>query len=152
MICGTRIVLKTPPATSRKIRFGRLFALTNVSVTVEPRPRAKTRSSERRKPSTRESSVPTAMIALDLASDAAPALDAITRPSLQQMLGENLPGQVRDTTLIGEGQAARELRDGNPRDIDGLLIRVVLDGQLAADGLEQVVVHRLVDAVARDRE
>src|SRR5579859_886972 len=105
----------------------------------------------RRKPRTRERSVPTAMIALDRASDG-PALDAITGPSLQEMLREDFPGQICDAPLVGKRQAPRKFRDRSPRDVDSFLIRVVLYGQLAADRLKKVMVHGLVDAVPRHRE
>ncbi|MNI57932.1 hypothetical protein D3C73_1130200 [compost metagenome] len=68
MICGTRTALNTPPATRRKIRFGRLFALMNVSLIVEPRPRAAPSIHVLAKPRNRETSVPAAMMALERAS------------------------------------------------------------------------------------
>ena len=76
MICGTRTALKTPPATSRKIRFGRLFALMNVSLTVEPRPRAAASIQVLAKPRKRETSVPAAMMALERASPDWTALES----------------------------------------------------------------------------
>src|SRR6478735_79407 len=76
MICGTSTALKTPPATSRKIRLGRLLALMNVSVTVEPRPRASASIQVLAKPRNRETRVPAAMTALDRASPARAAWGA----------------------------------------------------------------------------
>src|SRR5918997_6555709 len=76
MICGTSTALKTPPATSRKIRFGRLLALMNVSLTVEPSPRAAPSIQVLPKPRIRETRVPAAMMALDRASPGWAALEA----------------------------------------------------------------------------
>ncbi|CCH70006.1 hypothetical protein BN10_480005 [Phycicoccus elongatus Lp2] len=44
------------------------------------------------------------------------------------------------------------LAQREPRDVDGLLVRVVLDRQVATDGLEQVVVDVLVDPAVPHRE
>src|SRR6188472_352049 len=76
MICGTSTALKTPPATSRKIRFGRLFALMNVSLTVEPSPRAAASIQVLPNPRKRETSVPAAMMALERTSPDWTALES----------------------------------------------------------------------------
>ena len=68
MICGTSTALNTPPATSRKIRLGRLLALINVSLTVEPRPSAAPSIQVLPKPRKRDTSVPAAMMALERVS------------------------------------------------------------------------------------
>src|SRR5687768_14181256 len=81
MIWGTRTALNTPPATSRKIRLGRLFALMNVSLTVEPRPSAVPSIQVFPKPRKREMSVPAAMIALDRVSLAATAPGVLSAPA-----------------------------------------------------------------------
>src|SRR3954447_18030373 len=76
MICGTRTALNTPPATNRKIRLGRLLALMNVSLTVEPRPKAAASIQVLPKPRKRDTSVPAAMMALERASPGWTALES----------------------------------------------------------------------------
>ena len=68
------------------------------------------------------------------------------------MLWQDFPGQVRDAAFIGKGKLARQLLDGHPRHVNGLLVRIVFDGELPAGGAQEVVVHSLVDAVPADRE
>ena len=63
-----------------------------------------------------------------------------------------VPRRLRDATLVGEGEPAVHLVEAHPRDVDGLVIGVVLDGELAAEGLEQVVVDELVHPLRRRRE
>ena len=60
--------------------------------------------------------------------------------------GEALPGHPRDPPLVGEGEVPVRLAQGEPGDVDGLLVGVVLDGQFSADCFEEVVVHVFVDA------
>lgn len=67
-----------------------------------------------------------------------------------KVFGKDFPGEVGDPALIGKGQFAGEFLDGNPCHIHRFLVRIVLDGELAACGPEEVVVNRLVDPVAAD--
>ena len=53
---------------------------------------------------------------------------------------------------FGKESFAGQLLDGNPRDVHGFLVGIILDGQFPARGPQQVVVHGLVDAVAADGE
>src|SRR6476661_7361868 len=199
MIWGTRTALKTPPATSRKIRFGRLLALMKVSVTVEPSPRAAASIQVFPKPRKRETRVPAAMTALERASPgwaawaaAAPegagfsegglAADIVFivspgrafvrnpgtgapraarrggRPvrrvaapqDASAVFGQDFPGEVRDAALIREGELAGQFVERDPGDVDGFLVRIVLDGQFPTGGLQEVVVDGLVHAVPAD--
>ena len=63
-----------------------------------------------------------------------------------------VPRRLRDAALVGEGEPAVHLVEAHPRDVDRLTIGVVLDGQLAAEGFEQVVVDVLVHSLGRRRE
>lgn len=66
--------------------------------------------------------------------------------------GEPLPGQTGDAPLVGEGQVAVRVTQREPRDVDRLVVGVVLDREVAADRLEEVVVDVLVDAPVAHRE
>src|SRR5689334_14508653 len=63
-----------------------------------------------------------------------------------RVAGEALPRHPRDPALVGERQVAVRLAQREPGDVDGLVVGVVLDRQVPADGLEEVVVDVLVDA------
>ena len=58
---------------------------------------------------------------------------------------EPLPGHAGDPALVGEGQVPVRVAQGQPGDVDRLVVGVVLDREVATDRLEQVVVDVLVD-------
>src|SRR5687768_6246787 len=60
-----------------------------------------------------------------------------------------LPG---DPALVREREELAELLERDPGDVDRLVVRVTLDRQRATRGVEEVVVHVLVDPAALDRE
>ena len=68
------------------------------------------------------------------------------RPAGGHAVLQPLPGGLRDPPFVGEGEVVVHLLQREPRDVDGLAVGVVVDGQLAAEGLEEVVVHELVHA------
>lgn len=61
-------------------------------------------------------------------------------------------GSGDDAPLIGERQVLRQRVERDPGGVDGLLVRVVLDGEVAAGGAQQEMMDELVDAVAADGE
>lgn len=67
-----------------------------------------------------------------------------------EVLGKDFAGQVGDAAFIGERKLARKLVDGNPGNINRFLVRIVFDGEFAAGGAQQVVVHCLVHPVPAD--
>src|SRR3954470_22422450 len=69
-ICGTRTVLRTPPASRMYMLFGTVFAMVNMSARRGLLPNRKTSSISRKNPSTRDSRVPDAINALAETSDA----------------------------------------------------------------------------------
>ena len=60
--------------------------------------------------------------------------------------GDVFAGATGDVLLVGEREAGGQLGEGDPRDVDGFVIGVVVDAELAAGCREEVVVHGLVDA------
>ena len=69
-----------------------------------------------------------------------------------EVLGKDFPGEVGDAALIGEGQAAPQVRQRNPGHVHRLVVRIIFDGEVAAAGFEQEMVHGFVDAVAAHGE
>src|SRR3954453_895404 len=69
-ICGTRTVLRTPPASRMYMLFGTVFAMVNMSARRVLLPNRKTSSISRKNPSARDSRVPDAINALAETSDA----------------------------------------------------------------------------------
>lgn len=67
-----------------------------------------------------------------------------------EVAGQDLACEVGDAPLIGEGKLPGQLLDGDPGNVHGLLVGIVLDGQFTAGGTQQVVVHGLVDPVPAD--
>ncbi len=61
-------------------------------------------------------------------------------------------GSGDDAALIGERQVLRQRIERDPGGVDGLLVWVVLDGEVAAGGAQQEVVDELVDPVSADGE
>lgn len=68
------------------------------------------------------------------------------------MFGQDFPREVGDAPFVGKGELPCEFLDGHPGHVHGFLVGIVFDGELAAGGAQQVVVHGLVHAVAADRE
>lgn len=67
-----------------------------------------------------------------------------------KVFGKDFPGQVGDAPFIGEGQFAGEFLDGNPGHVHCFLVRIILDGELAARGPQEVMMNGFVDAVPAD--
>lgn len=59
--------------------------------------------------------------------------------------GDVFAGATGDVLLVGEREAGGQLSEGDPRDVDGFVIGVVVDAELAAGCREEVVVHGLVE-------
>ncbi len=64
-----------------------------------------------------------------------------------EVFGQDFPGKIGDTPLIGKGQFAGQFLEGNPGGIDGLLIGIVLDGQLSTGRPQEEMVDGFVDPV-----
>jgi hypothetical protein len=58
-----------------------------------------------------------------------------------------VPGLTGDTALVREGEVLVGLAQGQPGDVDRLVVGVVVDGEPTPGGLEEEVVDELVDAV-----
>src|SRR5665647_3938201 len=63
-----------------------------------------------------------------------------------------LPRDLGDPLFIGEREVLMDVRQREPRDVDRLGIRVALDAELTAGGLEQIVMDDLVDSGVRGGE
>lgn len=69
-----------------------------------------------------------------------------------KMFGQDFPREVGDAPLVGKGELPCEFLDGHPGDVHCFLVGIVLDGEFAARGAQQVMVHGLVHAVPADSE
>lgn len=69
-----------------------------------------------------------------------------------KMFGQDFPREVGDAPFVGKGELPREFLDRYPSDVHGFLVGIVLDGEFAAGGAQQVVVHGLVHAMSADSE
>lgn len=69
-----------------------------------------------------------------------------------QVSWQDFAGEVGDAPFIRKGQFARQFLDGHPSHVHGLLVGIVLDGELTAGGPQQVVMDRLVHPVPADGE
>ena len=67
---------------------------------------------------------------------------------IDSMTGQAGPRRRGDAAFVGERQVFVGAVEAEPLRVDGFVVRVLLDADLASDGFEQVVVHHLVDAVA----
>src|SRR5699024_1490893 len=74
--------------------------------------------------------------------DRASAAALTARPSRAAL--KDVPRGRHHAPLVGIGQPARYLAERDPRDVLRFVVRVVLDGQLSAESLQQVMVHHLV--------
>ena len=63
-----------------------------------------------------------------------------------------LPRQLGNPLLIGEREVLMDVRQREPRNVDGLGIGVARNAELSAGGFQQVVVDDLVDACVRRGE
>src|SRR5699024_2749541 len=74
--------------------------------------------------------------------DRASAAALTARPSRAAL--KDVPRGRHHAPLVGIGQPPRHLAERDPRDVLRFVVRVVLDGQLSAESLQQVMVHHLV--------
>ena len=62
------------------------------------------------------------------------------------MGGDVFAGAAGDVLFVGEREAGGQLCEGDPCDVDGFVVGVVVDAELAAGCREEVVVYGFVDA------
>ena len=121
-----------------------MFAALNASAATPEIPRTEASNEVRMSPTTRLMSVPAAITA--------PERPTLWAGALTPVSGESLPGEPGDPALVGEGEVAVGLGEEEPRDVDRLVVGVLLDGEVPAGGLEEVVVDVLVDAAVAGGE
>ena len=143
MSCGTRMTLKTPPASSMKMIVGIVFDFSKMSATYVVEPIAMASIAVRTNPRTREMRVPDAMRATALPRRAdAPSRVSLARSGVvcavevvvlsELMRLDYLSSHFGDSAFVEEGESAREFDERNPGDVDGFVIGVVFDGEFAA--------------------